>query len=87
MKSRESHLISKAEVYELIKAALAELGRADEPYSYGAAHDQETQQQIIYFDLPRISQLQFNIYVKTNAKRPQNIEQLRSAITERLEVD
>jgi len=77
---------AKREVYEVIKAALSELGRTDEPYSYGAVRDGETQQQILYFDLPRVSPLQFNIIASENLDRAQLIGKIKAAITQRLEV-
>ena len=81
-----SALITNREVYEVIKAALEELGRTDEPYAYGAVCDGDTQQQILYFDLPRISPLQFNIWASENSDRAQLIAKIKSAIAQRLEV-
>ena len=82
----KSALMTNREVYEVIKAALDELGRTDEPYSYGAVHDGESPQQILYFDLPRVSPLQFNIFASENSDRAQLIAKIKSAITQRLEV-
>ena len=81
-----SALTTKREVYEVIKAALEELGRADEPYSYGAVRDGDTQQQILCFDLPRVSPLQFNIFASKQSDRAQLIAQIKGAITQRLEL-
>ena len=48
-------LRDKEEVRAVITAVLHELGRSDTPYSYGVAFDRETSEQILYFDLPRVS--------------------------------
>lgn len=77
----------KAEAYEVIKAAINELGRSDIPFSYGAVFDQPTEKQIVFFDLPRISPLQFNIPIVGITDRQQLIERVKVAIVERLESD
>ena len=71
----------------MITAVLHELGRSDTPYSYGVAFDRETSEQILYFDLPRVSPLQFNIKLGGIATREQLIERVAAAIVERLAVD
>ena len=80
-------LRDKEEVRALLTAVLKELGRSDTPYSYGIAFDRETSEQILYFDLPRVSPLQFNIKVGGITTREQLIERVAAAIIERLEVD
>ena len=49
----------KGEVNELITAALVELGRSYTAFNYGVVEDQPTTGQIIFFDLPRLSPLQY----------------------------
>ena len=80
-------LQDKAEVLEVITAALATLGRTDTPLSYGVVPDPEGEGQIIYFDLPRLSPLQFNIRSGGITQRQQLIERITAAIAERLEFD
>lgn len=80
-------LQDKADVFEVISAALAALGRSDTPYSYGAVPNPEGKGQILYFDLPRLSPLQFNIRTTGITTREQLIERIKRAITERLESD
>ena len=80
-------LTDKEEVRAVITAVLHELGRSDTPYSYGVAVDRETSEQILYFDLPRVSPLQFNVKVGGITERRQLIERVKAAIMERLEVD
>ena len=71
----------------MITAVLHELGRSDTPYSYGVTFDRETSEQILYFDLPRVSPLQFNINLGGITTREQLLEHIKAAIMERLEVD
>ncbi len=83
----QHQLTDKEDVREVITAVLNELGRGDTPYSYGVAVERETSEQILYFDLPRISPLQFNIKLGGITEREQLIERVKEAIVERLEVD
>ena len=83
----QHQLIDKEEVRAVITAVLEELGRSDTPYSYGVAFDRETSEQILYFDLPRVSPLQFNIKVGGVTTRRQLKERIKAAIVERLKVD
>ena len=76
----------KEEGRELVRAALTDLGRTDEVYSYGVAEDLERQVQVLYFDLPRISPLQFNIFLSRGTTRERLVAQIRRAILHRLEV-
>ncbi len=83
----QHQLTDKEDVRAVITAALHELGRTDTPYSYGVAVDRETSEQILYFDLPRVSPLQFNIKLVGITTREHLIERVAAAIVERLEVD
>ena len=83
----QHQLRDKDDVRALLTAVLHELGRSDTPYSYGVAFDRATSEQILYFDLPRVSPLQFNIKVGGITTREQLIERVAAAIIERLEVD
>ncbi len=83
----QHQLTDKEDVREVITAVLNELGRSDTPYSYGIVVDRETAEQILYFDLPRVSPLQFNIKLGSITTREQLIERVKEAIAERLEVD
>ena len=83
----QHQLTDKEEVRAVITAVLKELGRSDTPYSYGVAVDRETAEQILYFDLPRVSPLQFNINLGGITTREQLIKRVKEAIVERLEVD
>lgn len=87
--SRASALdvISKEEVYNLIKAALAELPRYDEPYSFGIAEDVGTDNLVIYFDLPRVSPLQFNITVPHDASHEAVTSRIKQTIEQRLKIN
>ena len=58
---REFPLQDKAAAYEVITAAVAELGRRDTPFAYGVVPDPAAHGQILFFDLPRLSLLQFKI--------------------------
>lgn len=80
-------LQDKSEVAAVITTALAELGRTDSPFSYGAVNDPEGDGQIVYFDLPRISPLQFNISTSRIKTRRQLIARIKRAIEERLAID
>lgn len=83
----ELELKDKAEAYEVITAALEALGRTDTPFSYGVVRDQTAGAQIVFFDLPRVSPLQFNISTEGVGTRPQLIERICAAILERLKID
>ncbi len=83
----EFELKDKAEAYEVITASLDALGRADPPFSYGVVRDQTAEAQIVYFDLPRVSPLQFNISTEGVGTRRQMVERIGAAILERLESD
>lgn len=82
----EYRLKNESEVYAVICAALAELNRADTPYSYGAALNRETNEQIIYFDLPRVSPLQFNVSTKGIATREELVTKIKTVIAKRMMV-
>ncbi len=83
----QHQLTDKEDVREVITAVLNELGRSDTPYSYGVAVDRETAEQILYFDLPRVSPLQFNVKLGGITERKQLIARVKEAIVERLGVD
>ncbi len=83
----QHQLTDKEDVRAVITAALHELGRTDTPYSYGVAVDRETSERILYFDLPRVSPLQFNIKLRGVTTRRQLLERIKEAIVERLAVD
>ena len=83
----QHQLTDKENVREVITTVLNELGRSDTPYSYGVAIDRETSEQILYFDLPRVSPLQFNVKVGGITTREQLLERVKEAIVERLKVD
>ena len=75
------------EVLELIRQSLTELGRDDAAYRYGVAHDHESGKQVVYFDVPRVSPLQFNIYVEPEIKTRQDLSRkIKAAITARLDL-
>ncbi len=72
------------EAYEVVKAAIDELGRSDTPFSFGVVIEKTTDSQIVFFDLPRISPLQFNIPTVRITDRQQLIDKIKAAIVERL---
>lgn len=80
-------LKDNGEAYEVITAAVAELGRRDTPFSFGVVPDQTPDTQLVFFDLPRVSPLQFNIMTTGITDRRQLIERVKAAIAERLEGD
>ncbi len=84
---RQYRVKDRREVHELITAALSELGRSYTPFNYGVVEDQSTGGQIIYFDLPRLSPLQFNIATQRITNRQGLIERIKRAITDRLSID
>ncbi|MGB9179581.1 MAG: hypothetical protein WCB68_10095 [Pyrinomonadaceae bacterium] len=79
------HIRNNDEAYELIKAALGEMSRADDPYHYGVVQDTETGQQIVYFDLPRVSPLQFNIRLALTSTREEMVRGIKAEIARRLD--
>jgi hypothetical protein len=79
--------ISQEEVYNLIKAALAEFPRYDEPHSYGIAEDVGTNDLVIYFDLPRVLPLQFNISVPYNSSPEVITSHIKQTIEGRLKIN
>jgi hypothetical protein len=82
-----SNITSREEVYTLIKAALAEIPRYDEPVSYGVADDVGTEWRIIFFDLPRVSPLQFNVPFQARGAHEQEVTRLiKEAVVARLDV-
>ncbi len=81
---REFRLKDKAEVYELIREAVEELGRNDTPFSYGVVHDEAAGGQILYFDLPRVSPLQFNLRTDGLDSRRQIVDKIKALIVVRL---
>lgn len=75
---------NQQEALDMIRAAVERLGRDDTAYNYGAAIDTATDEQIIYFDLPRVSPLQFNVSTAGAGGRVELIERVRWAIADRL---
>lgn len=80
----EFRINDKIEALEVIRAAIWSLERDDTPYTYGAAIDPETNEQIVYFDLPRVSPLQFNISTAGAKNRAEVIERIVQAVRVRL---
>jgi len=80
----EFRLKHKEEVYEVIREAVAELGRTDMPFSYGVVQDQDSGGQIVFFDLPRVSPLQFNLRTDGGDTRRQVVGRIKAAVVERL---
>ena len=80
----EYRIDDKIEALDVIRLAVWRLGRDDTPYTYGAAIDPETGQQIIYFDLPRVSPLQFNISTEGATEREEVVERIVRAVRSRL---
>ena len=80
----EYRINDKLEALEVIRAAIWSLERDDTPYTYGAAIDPETGEQIIYFDLPRVSPLQFNISTKGATVREEVVERIVRMIRSRI---
>ncbi len=75
----------KEAVYEVIREAIGELGRTDTPFSYGVA-DKEGRVgvQIVFFDLPRVSPLQFNLRTDDGDSRRQIVDRIKAMIVKRL---
>lgn len=65
----------------------AQLGSRDTPFAYGVVPDPTARGQILYFDLPRLSPLQFNIPTDGITDRRQLIEKIKAAIRQRMESD
>lgn len=84
---RQFQLHDKAEVEAIIQAAVASVGRRDTPFSFGVVPGRTQHEQLVYFDLPRLSPLQFNISTDGITTRQQLIEQIKAAILQRLESD
>ncbi len=82
----QQQLYEKAEVHQLIKTALATLGRTNEPYNDGAVQHQDPAQHLIYFDLPHISPLQFNITVASDMTREALVEIISKTIKRRIDI-
>lgn len=77
-------IADKIEALEVIRAAVWRLERDDTPYTYGAALDPETGEQTVYFDLPRVSPLQFNISTAGATKREEVVERIVRTIRSRI---
>lgn len=74
------------EVYEVIREAVAELNRTDTPFSHGVVEEEGIAGgQIVFFDLPRVSPLQFNLRTDGSNTRRQIVERIKAMIVERLE--
>ena len=80
-------LKDKSAALAVISAAIKELGRSDTPYSVGVVDDQAAGGQIVFFDLPRVSPLQFNITTKDVSGRQQLTDKIKSAIVERMGIE
>ncbi len=80
-------LKDKSAALAVITAAIKELGRSDTPYYYGVVDDQGAGGQIIFFDLPRVSTLQFNVTKSDVSGRQQLIDKIKAAIVERLGIE
>ncbi len=80
-------LKDKSAALAVITAAIMELSRTDTPYSFGVVDDQATGGQIVYFDLPRVLPLQFNVTTSGVLGRQQLIDKISAAIVERLEIE
>ncbi len=79
------HLKDNGEFYEVIRGAVAELGRTDIPFSYGVVEEAEVAGgQIVFFDLPRVSPLQFNLRTDGADSRRQVVDRIKALILERL---
>ncbi len=77
----------KDDVLRMVGEALSELGRDDGIYSYGVVDESlESGRQLIYFDLPRISPLQFNIRLDHGLSRDKAIAFVKEAIKRRLDI-
>jgi len=79
-------LKDKSEALAVIEAAITEMGRSDMPYSFRVVTDQIAGGQIVFFDLQRVSPLQFNVTTGGIAGRQQLVERIKAAIVERVEL-
>ncbi len=80
----EFRLKHKEEVYEVIREAVAELGRTDTPFSYGVVEEEGAAGgQIVFFDLPRVSPLQFNLRTDGVGSRRQIVDRIKAMIVAR----
>ncbi len=77
----------KDDVLGIVGEALSMLRREDGIFSYGVVEDQANGGQLIYFDLPRVSPLQFNIKLGRGQNRAQAVALVKEAIQSRLESD
>lgn len=80
----EFQLKDKGDVYEVIREAVAELGRTDTPFSYGVVRGQDSGGQIVFFDLPRVSPLQFNLRTDGVDTRRRMVDRIKALIVQRL---
>lgn len=80
----EFRLKDEAEVYDVIREAVAGVGRNDTPFSYGVVCDEVAGGQIIYFDLPRVSPLLFNLRTAGLDSRRQIVDKIKALILVRL---
>ncbi len=80
-------LKDKSEALGVINAAIKELGRTDTPYAVGVVDDQAADGQIVFFDLPRVSPLQFNITTDDVSGQQQLIDKIKAEIVERLGIE
>ncbi len=81
----EFQLKDKGEVYEVVREAIEELGRTDTPFSYGVVEEEgRAGGQIVFFDLPRISPLQFDLRTDGGDTRRQVVDRIKAMIVERL---
>ena len=81
---RAFRLKDKSEALAVTTAALKKLGRSDTPYAVGVVAHQAAGGQVVCFDLPRVSPLQFNVMTKEVSRRQQLIDKIKSAIGERM---
>ncbi len=76
----------KDDVLSVVGEALSVLGREDGVFSFGVVDDQESGGQLIYFDLPRLSPLQFNVSIPPDTSREQTVELIHRSISARLKI-
>lgn len=76
----------KDDVLAIVGEALSALGRDDGIFSYGAVEDGKSGAQLIYFDLPRVSPLQFNIRLDRGISRDETVAIVQKAIQERIDL-
>ncbi len=81
----EFRLKDRGDVYEVIREAVTELGRTDTPFSYGVVEDEGVAGgQILFFDLPRVSPLQFNLRTEGGDTRRRMVDRIKAMILQRL---